>query len=506
MTSSNNGHGHGHDHAPCDSESAGYPTDADRLQSLVTDGVHRIGPNEGPFSIHVLGLGKTGTNIVEAMVRAHQNDPGEVPLHAMAIDIGDEELKRLDEAGTGAEGATTVELPVLSNTDFFAGLRRYREFLKAEFPRYYWNPNYEPWLPNDMEMPSPNDHIHRAVAKGLYGVNYYTGGVAAQALDDFADQVMRSEQTPLIVIVFSIAGGTGSGIVPELARHLSNIRLGRRQLVLGIGVLPCDGDPEELGDGRTFIAMNELDCLIDGEKNAGVVTVWGDLYRNAFTAGFFAVPQNAVYEKTGENLEETHQLIDDGIADFVLRDGGLHVYESVKALNWMNVPADAWHPATRGDHNERWINLLSVGLGAGDALPTGEIAPGAQLSYAEVRGFGVAEEGLKPIADAIDRELSPTVGPNTLSFEGSGEPAVVTIIPRLSKRDLAMFAPARSAYDGLGWEDKLLRHAWLLDVGVLLCEPSTRFEGVGGECLLGCACWVVVPYAAIRGEDPVAVS
>jgi hypothetical protein len=23
---------------------------------------------------------------------------------------------------------------------------------------------------------------------------------------------------------------------------------------------------------------------------------------------------------------------------------------------------------------------------------------------------------------------------------------------------------------------------------------------MAGECILGCACWVVVPYAAIRGE------
>ncbi|CCH75430.1 conserved hypothetical protein [Nostocoides australiense Ben110] len=504
MTS--NSHSHDHDHGACDSESAGFATDAARLQALVTDGVHRVGPHEGPFSLHVLGIGKAGTNIVEAMVRAHQEDPNGIPLHALAIDIGDEELRKLEAAGTDKATVRTTELPVLSSVDFFAGLRRYREFLKAEFPRYYWNPNYEPWLPNDMEMPSPGDHFHRAVSKGLYGVDYYTGGVTAEALDDFANEVVQSEQTPLVVIVFSIAGGTGSGIVPELARHLSNIRLGRRQLVLGIGVLPCDGDPDELSDGRTFIAINELDCLIDGEKNAGVVTVWGDLYRNAFTAGFFAVPQCGVYDKTGGNLEETHQIIDRGIADFVLRDGGLHVYETIKALNWMNVPADAWHPATRGDHTDRWITLLSVGLEADDPLPTREIVPEAQVPYAEVRGFGVEAEALKATADTLQRDVAPRVGPNVLSFDSAAGSAVTTIIPQLSKRDLALFGPARSAYDGLGWEDKLLRHAWLLDVGVLLCEPSTRFEGVGGECLLGCACWVVVPYAAIRGEDPVAVS
>ena len=31
-----------------------------------------------------------------------------------------------------------------------------------------------------------------------------------------------------------------------------------------------------------------------------------------------------------------------------------------------------------------------------------------------------------------------------------------------------------------------------------------RFDGMGGECIWGCACWVVVPHAAIRGEEAAA--
>ncbi len=33
----------------------------------------------------------------------------------------------------------------------------------------------------------------------------------------------------------------------------------------------------------------------------------------------------------------------------------------------------------------------------------------------------------------------------------------------------------------------------------MLCEPAIRFDGMAGECLWGCACWVVVPYEQIRG-------
>jgi hypothetical protein len=36
----------------------------------------------------------------------------------------------------------------------------------------------------------------------------------------------------------------------------------------------------------------------------------------------------------------------------------------------------------------------------------------------------------------------------------------------------------------------------------MLSEQSIRFEGMAGECIWGCACWVVVPHEAIRGDAP----
>lgn len=500
-------HDHGHDHAACDSESAGYTTDKVRLEALLTDGVHRIGDHEGPFSIHAVGIGKAGANIVEAMVRQYGADGvaegSATSFSGLAIDIGDAELTGVGEAATQVASSDvsvrTVDLPALDNATLFSGLRRYREFLKNEYPRYYWNPNYEPWLPNDLVVPSAGDHFPRAVAKGIYGVEYYTGGEVAEALDEFAEGVLNSEQTPLVIVAFSIAGGTGSGIVVELARHLSNIRLGRRALVAGIGVLPADDDRDELKDGRTFITINELDCMVDADKNKGVMTVWGDLYKNPFTAGFFAVPQNAV-RQASPDLDSAHRKIDDGIADFILRDGGTHLYESVKALNWMNVPANAWHPATRGDQTDKWINILAVGAEPGQTMLAGELVDGTETEFAEVRLFGGDTATAEAAANDLGASVRPTVGPNVLVFDGEGSSGLAGIVPRVSKLDLAWFTNARDGYDTLGWEEKLMRHSWLLDLGVLLCEPSTRFEGVGGECLLGCACWVVVPHAAIRGE------
>ncbi|AGB24105.1 hypothetical protein Mycsm_03838 [Mycobacterium sp. JS623] len=42
--------------------------DVSRIEALVTQGMHRIGDHEGPFSLHVLGLGKTAANVIESMV------------------------------------------------------------------------------------------------------------------------------------------------------------------------------------------------------------------------------------------------------------------------------------------------------------------------------------------------------------------------------------------------------------------------------------------------------
>ena len=76
--------------------------DVSRIEALVTQGMHRIGDHEGPFSLHVLGLGKTGANVIESMVTAHRSGgvaaDTETPFHALAIDIGGDELTPIQEA------------------------------------------------------------------------------------------------------------------------------------------------------------------------------------------------------------------------------------------------------------------------------------------------------------------------------------------------------------------------------------------------------------------------
>jgi hypothetical protein len=461
------GHGHGHGHDESDAMLA-------RIEALSKEHVHHAGDHEGPFSLHVLGLGPTGAALI-SQIAADAPDG----FTALAVDIGDLSGVR-DAAGDAA--VRTVELPIPTRVQLSTALNRYREFLKMEYPRYYWNPNYEPWLPGDLEIPGPGEKMPRAMAKAIYGSEYYQNREITQALDAFAAGVFASEETPLVVVAFSLGESVGSGIVVEIARHLSSIKLGRRPWVIGMGVLPAEPDAE------FFPVINELDCMIDTDKNNGVMAVWGDLYKNPFTGGFFCVPADS----------KEH------VAAFLTADGGKDLYETLKALNWLAVPGDQWHPAIRGEQSDRWINVLHVGpLTEAGSLGAPGLAKGFATEYVEARVFGGGEDAAKAaesVAAAIGEVASTRVPPVVQAVETSGPGFVSVVLPRASKLDLEIFVPSRDRYDPLEWDDKLLMHSWLLDLGVMLCEPSIRFDGMGGECIWGCACWVVVPHAAIRGE------
>jgi hypothetical protein len=467
------GHDHPHDH--------GHGTALTRIEALSKERVHHAGDHEGPFSLHVLGLGTTGANVITALLSAPPEG-----FTALAVDIGDTALAdvRAAAAGLPPGAVTTVDLPIPSRADLSTALNRYREFLKMEYPRYYWNPNYEPWLPGDLAIPAAGEPMPRAIAKAIYGSEYYQNREITQALDAFASGALASDRTPLVVIPFSLGDTIGSGIVVEIARHLSSIKLGRRPWVVGIGVTPT-------APGASFFpVINELDCMIDTEKNNGVMAVWGDLYKNPFTGGFFCVPDDG----TGD--------VTPGIASFLSVNGGKDLYETLKALNWLAVPGDQWHPAIRGEQSDRWINVLAVkSLADAGSLGSLGLTEGFSTEYAEARVFGsgkAADRAAKAVSAAIPEIAATRVEPVVTTSEGADFVSVV--IPRASKLDLAAFAPSRDSYDQLEWDDKLLLHSWLLDLGVMLCEPSIRFDGMGGECIWGCACWVVVPHAAIRGE------
>jgi hypothetical protein len=492
---------------------------AKRKLDALKRGIHRIGAEQTmPFAVHVLGVGKAGANVVAQVLK---DLPGDfldregARFTALAVDIGDAELAPIRDlaAKLPSERAQveTVALEVPTRNELFSSLRRYREFLKLEYPRYYWNPNYEPWLPTNTVLPQAGEHFSRSAAKAIYGKAYYDGERPMEdALRRFARSVDATAAQSVVCVVFGLGGGTGSGMVVDMARHLSNVYFGRRNLVLGIGVAPCAGDTDEHKGAHLFPVLNELDCMGDQAKNDGVITVWGDLYRNPFTGGFLIVPQEHVHQVT-KDLDLTHQRVDREIASLLLRNKGADLWETLRMLNWVGAPPTQ-HAAARTQYGAKWAHVLSFVDVDGPISASGQlparlgIRPSYHPEFIEVRSADPKSPAVGKIAKALGKAFSPIAEPEVANAPGGSPSSVQFILPCVAKTDLDLFFTARDAYDTQEWEEKLSDHSWLVDLGVMLCEPAIRFEGMAGECLWGCACWVVVPYEEIRGPAEAAAS
>jgi hypothetical protein len=521
---------------------------------------HSATGSQSPHCIHALGVGKTGAYMVEALLRTGEvEDMLEDPrarFTGLAIDIGDQDMHelreyangfngRLDERGIPAERAQvrTAAVDVPDREDLMTSLNRWREFLKMEYPRYYWNPNYEPWLPGDLELPKAGDSFPRAVAKAIYGHYYYGGDrPLEQELDAFVQSINEAKLPSIVLLFFSLAGGTGSGMVMDLARHLSNVKLGRRIPVVGVGVLPFSGDEEHAGGkAALFPTINELDCMLDDSKNQGVMAVWGDLYKNPFTGGFFALPSEPAWQRlsTYTNAGKpairdalrkgvTRKFIDDSFNRFIVQDYGRLLFKVLRPAGFTGAPHErnisgdrTWtlfdiakltHPGVEvlpGEPRSKWREVISKWI---DYIPQWSgLKEGFKTDYVEANAVAPRELW----NDTLQERLASTLRQYLLPGEEStlnitnGEffdeltSYVNIIIPGVAKTDLDLFYEARDAYDQVeAWDEKLLMHSWLLDLGVMLCEQSIRFDGMAGECIWGCACWVVVPHEAIRGNAP----
>ena len=477
-------------------------------------GIHRISDEDTmPFSVSVVGIGKAGADIITQILKdklSETGDSSDEVFHALAIDIGDQDLKQIDDLlaklPEGVADVETVAIEVPERDDLFNSLRRMREFLKLEYPRYYWNPNYEPWLPSKISLPKAGDHFKRSVAKALYARSYYEEPRSMRSvLKRFSEKVDNSPGQSVVSIVYGLGGGTGSGIMVDMVRHLSNICFGRRVLVVGVAIAPCEGDDEAHQGSHIFPAINELDCMGDEEKNKGVIAVWGDLYRNPFTSGVIIVPQKPVWDAT-QDLKATHERVDREVSSFLTRNKGVDLWETLRMLNWVGAPPTQ-HAAARTPYGNKWAHVLGFadvedGITATDDMASRMgIRDSYKPEFIEVRAVDPEDAKITKIAGTLSKAFSSTADPGITPSAGDNPGSVQFILPCISKLDLDLFFDSRDAYDPQTWEEKLTDHAWLLDLGVLLCEPAIRFNGMAGECLWGCACWVVVPYDQIRGPD-----
>lgn len=467
---------------------------------------------DGEYAVHIVGLGSTGIGLSKAVLESDEardlvETGGE--LTVWAVDIDNPELEEVEKAGEEFTqevsdekvSVSTRNIETPDRDDLFETLRSYREYLKKEYPAYYWQPNYDPWIPADIDLDA--DPMRRGVAKAIYGHHYYNTEVLKDDMQEFADRVDETENPSHVYVSFGLGGGTGGGIVPDFARHLSHVSLGRKTPVTGLAMLPCEGDPEEYQGANPYIALNDIDALIDHEANDGVVDVWGELYRNPFNNGVMMVSQESAWRETND-IDETHELVDDAVAGLLTREGGRAGWNTTRIATLLaNIdnPAESWPPRSLPTHDVRWANLLIPLASAEDMEEaTADLETGARTLLSEIQIADGAGDDVQQQAKDVFSEVARTV--NVTALASDGETAnVMGFVPRLSKIDLAMFDRGQAAYEELSERDKVLDHSFLMELGVMLNEPSVRFEGVAGECIWGCACWVGVPMDRVRGEN-----
>jgi hypothetical protein len=513
---------------------------------------------QSPHCIHAIGIGRTGAAYIEALLRTGEIEDllasdQRATCAVMIVDIGEQDMnvavdyansfkQRLQSRGVSADrfNFQAIALPVPDKQEFFEGLNRTREFLKLEYPRYYWNPNFESYVSHKYKLPEAGSHFPRLVAKGIYANAYYAGDRPMDvALRSFVDTVEQAGLPSMVLVPFSIAGGTGSGMVVDLARHLSNLKFGRRIPVIGVGQLSHVGDGDEVHNGAgQYTALNELDCMLDDDKNAGVTAVWGEPYRNPFTGGFFVVnPEHSwhrltAYTTTGEKEVRqsfrqmvTNRFVADSFMRFAVMDYGRVLFRALRPAGFTGAPHETlssksrnWtlfdvaklpHPGVQvlpGEAASKWQATIAQWI---DFIPQySGLRDGFKTDYAEVHVHASRDMGFENIEKGVKELVSKNYlleGDSTYQTYSHEFFDVLTsyaniILPGVAKTDLHAFWESQKAYDKLDWETKLHEHAWLVDIGPMLSEPAIRFEGMAGECIWGCACWVVVPYDQLRGD------
>ena len=476
-------------------------------------GVHRVIDAETlAYGVHVIGVGGAGVNIVHQMLLdapASLLETSGSRMSVLAIDIGDSNVQAMADIQSlskkfdaGQSHIETLTLEVPSNVEMDESMQGYRQHLELEYPFLQGTADFQPWIAKDMSFPASGNSISRSLAKAIYGKSYYDKNrPMAKALKRFANSTNATNGDAIVCIVFGLGGGTGSGIALDLGRHLSSGIFGRRVLVMGMGIAPCDGDQAVHQGAQLFAAINELDALCDENQNQGVVQACGELYKNPFTAGFLQVPQQPTYSHL-KDLGKTHALVNREVGALLLERRGANLWEALRLLNWVAAPSTQ-HSAARTPWGSGWMHVYGFADSnrvPADVLPElyehMGISPSYRAEFIEVRVHEMGSQA-QSWEESMNRVFRPEVP--TTTVDGGKEGSIQFVLPRVSKVETRFFYSASDAYDRLPPAERVLVHSLLLERGVMLCEPSSRLEGMAGASLSEGDAWVLIPYELMRG-------
>ena len=336
-----------------------------------------------PHCVHAVGVGRTGAAHIEALLRTGEIEdllatPG-TTFAALLIDIGDDDIQipndyarslkaRLKTRGIPENRLQyeSISLAIPDKSSFARDLDAVREPVKKESGRDAWSA-----IPKDIALPQAGQHVPRSIAKAIYSINYYLGDRRLDgALQRFAAHVKKGEHPSTVLIAFGLAGGTGSGIALDLARHLSNGKFQHEAQVVGVGQLSHSGDGEYHNNLTQYMAIDEVDQTL----RAGAA--------NPFTGGFFVVASEQSWQRltayTSTGLKEvrqrfkqmvTNRFVADSFMRYATSDGCQHLIRALGRSGDKCTLFDAAklsHPGVQvlpGEAGSKWDAVLQQWIG-----------------------------------------------------------------------------------------------------------------------------------------------
>jgi hypothetical protein len=281
-------------------------------------------------SIHILGLGGTGTNVIQALIESDRFfrllTSEDFNIACLSVDVADADISNLvnsykaTQAKLEARGVSVDRLWVRGlnmkfNTpeSLFEFMGKYNTYLMKEG---IVAANYKPWVQSSMTIPPLAGGVGRmrALSKAVYALNYYHYSELNSAISVFKDRVLTSKFQPIVVLVFGLGGGTGSGMVFDFARHL-RAKLGSSVPIIGLSILPSAADDLLARGPAPYNALMEAELLFNRRLNEQVAKKYGAAYQNPFNSLFF-VPLDPVYNNRN-NLVTAKKELDESIIDIL---------------------------------------------------------------------------------------------------------------------------------------------------------------------------------------------
>lgn len=321
------------------------------------------GQSKRNFAPQIVGLGGTGADVIASLMCNKKlilpllSTDG-VRVSCLALDVANAQIDNLQAAYEDLKtelrtrnipvekiflAAKSVKFP--TPEVMFDFVRDYPSHMSREGMAA--PTDYKPWLSSVIEIPPLAGGVgrKRALAKAIYGLNYHVLRLIADSIISFKEHVVSSTLQPIVFVVYGMGGGSGSGIAVDFVRHLRK-SLGNGIPIIGLSVLPCQGDDPPAKGVSAFSSLLESGLLADKGANTLVTTKFGVPFENPFN-GYFVMPLGPAYGQ-GKGLLYAQNIIDEAIDDILL-----------KCLNFD--PADLLaHIGTNVDLEGRWVHTLST--------------------------------------------------------------------------------------------------------------------------------------------------